>query len=87
MSRAVMQQEQEPCLSTDPSAMRPDFKCSASFCGLIGQCRNKHKPAQRQPLTEKQIVDCWNSAVLLTANPKDDFARAIKAAHDIKEKV
>ena len=43
------------------------------------------EPPKRKPLTDKQIVDCWNSVTLWTANPKHDFARAIEAAHGIKE--
>lgn len=40
----------------------------------------RHAPAApvAVPLTDEQIVDCWNSVSLWTANPKHDFARAIE---------
>ena len=41
-------------------------------------------PPQRKPLTDEEIKKCWDSAGYTGIIPKG-FARAIEAAHSIKE--
>jgi hypothetical protein len=47
----------------------------------------KHSPAaQRKPLTEEEISNIWDDTVIATVIPfSTGFARAIEAAHGIKE--
>jgi hypothetical protein len=44
------------------------------------------KAAQRKPLTEEEISNIWDDTVIATVIPfSTGFARAIEAAHNIKE--
>ncbi len=46
------------------------------------------EPAQRQPLTDEQIMQTWEGIIKYAPGEVRlrDFARAIEAAHGIKEK-
>jgi hypothetical protein len=44
------------------------------------------RAAQRKPLTEEEISNIWDDTVVATVIPfSTGFARAIEAAHNIKE--
>jgi hypothetical protein len=65
---------------TPPAQPAPEFVCSTGLC---------HYKAQRQPLTDEEIDDIWNRYCdemgEASINDAYDIARAIEAAHGIKE--
>ena len=80
----------------EPVSMYEDWydSNSCSHCGMVGghakSCRHYTTPpaAQRQPLTDEKIWNLWNSCGVDEMNQQEAFAfaRAIEAAHGIKEK-
>jgi transcription elongation factor Elf1 len=91
-AEALAQPEQEPvelpcCGYTDASAIKWN-----SFNGVV-QCHNcgqTYTPPQRKPLTNGEIYTAYITATNQTLRAQDErlafeFARAIEAAHGIKE--
>ena len=83
LQEALAQPQQEPVACKDCGAVIKDgvVKCVRGRSCWVGQ-----QPAQRKPLTDAQIETVWRS---VQANDFHDcvkpFARAIEAAHSIKE--
>ena len=53
----------------------------------VEEAEKRHTaPPQRKPLTEEEISNIWDDTVIATVIPfSTGFARAIEAAHGIKE--
>ena len=67
------------------------YQLTVHDCSLVAkELRRLHGLAQRQPLTEEEIDDIWNRYCdemgEASINDAYDIARAIEAAHGIKEK-
>jgi hypothetical protein len=81
--------------SVQPVSMYEDWydSNSCSHCGMVGghvkTCRHYTTPpaAQRQPLTDEEMWRLWNAEGNDAMNQQEaiTFARAIEAAHGIKE--
>jgi hypothetical protein len=80
--------EQPPLYADeDPAEQARAFRYRVGWNDCLEKCKTAITPQQRKPLTDEQISDLWcktSNTDFVTADTHE-FARAIEAAHGIKE--
>ena len=79
-------ESQEPVAWNLADKVRQDLdrqSCPDAFMRIAVESIVKHHPPQRKPLTDEQIEDLYFDG--FSISKLKDFARAIEAAHGIKE--